>query len=134
MGASIPAGRYPLPSTLMMTVIPAQVAGVPNICVTCPRRVPQILGTAHLLGIERVFQMGGAQAIAAFAYGTRTVPRADRIVGPGSIYVAVAKKLLAGEVGIEVVAGPTEIFIIGADGDPPFLAARLVAPTQQRVW
>ncbi len=107
IAAYIPAGRYPLFSTLMMTVIPAQVAGVPDICVACPRPVPEILGVAYLLGVRRVFQMGGAQAIAAFAFGTRTVPRADRIVGPGSIYVAAAKKLLAGEVGIDFVAGPT---------------------------
>jgi len=133
IAAYIPAGRYPLPSTLMMTVIPAQVAGVPNICVACPRRVPEILGTARLLGVERVFQMGGAQAIAAFAYGTRTVPRADRIVGPGSIYVAAAKKLLAGDVGIDFVAGPTEILIIAADGNPGHLAADMLAQAEHDV-
>src|SRR5580700_12041315 len=130
VAAYIPAGRYPLPSTLMMTVIPAQVAGVPNICAACPRRVPEILGTAHLLGVQRVFQMGGAQAIAAFAYGTRSVPRADRIVGPGSIYVAAAKKLLAGDVGIDFVAGPTEILIVAAEGDPRHLAADLLAQAE----
>ena len=73
VAAYIPAGRYPLPSTLMMTVIPAQVAGVPNICVACPRAVTEVFGTARLLGVRHVFQMGGAQAIAAFAFGTRTV-------------------------------------------------------------
>jgi histidinol dehydrogenase len=130
IGAYIPAGRYPLPSTLMMTVIPAQVAGVPNICVACPRCVPEILGTAHLLGVRRVYQMGGAQAIAAFAYGTRTVLRADRIVGPGNIYVAAAKKLLAGDVGIDFVAGPTEILIISADGNPRHLAADMLAQAE----
>ncbi len=118
VAAYIPAGRYPLPSTLMMTVIPAQVAGVPHVCVACPRPVPEILGTARLLGVGDVFQMGGAQAIAAFAFGTRTVPKADRIVGPGNIYVAAAKKLLAGEVGIDFVAGPTEILIIAVEGNP----------------
>jgi histidinol dehydrogenase len=133
VAAYIPAGRYPLPSTLMMTVIPAQVAGVPNICVACPRRVPEILGTARLLNVERVFQMGGAQAIAAFAYGTRSVPRADRIVGPGSIYVAAAKKLLAGDVGIDFVAGPTEILIISADGNPRHLAADMLAQAEHDV-
>ena len=133
VAAYIPAGRYPLPSTLMMTVIPAQGAGVRNICVACPRRVPEILGTAHLLGVERVFQMGGAQAIAAFAYGTRSVPRADRIVGPGSIYVAAAKKLLAGEVGIDFVAGPTEILIVSADGNPRHLAADMLAQAEHDV-
>ncbi len=130
IGAYIPAGRYPLPSTLMMTVIPAQVAGVPNICVACPRPVHEILGTAHLLGVRRVYQMGGAQAIAAFAYGTRTVLRADRIVGPGNIYVAASKKLLAGDVGIDFVAGPTEILIISADGNPRHLAADMLAQAE----
>ena len=116
VAAYIPAGRYPLPSTVMMTAIPAQVAGVPNVCIACPKAVGEVFGTADLLGVHQVFQMGGAQAIAAFAFGTRTVPRADRIVGPGNIYVAAAKKLLAGEVGIDFIAGPTEIVIIaGAD-------------------
>ncbi len=130
IGAYIPGGRYPYPSTLMMTVVPAQVAGVTNICVCCPRPVDAVFGTAYLLGLRSVFQMGGAQAIAAFAYGTKTVPRADRIVGPGNIYVAVAKKLLAGEVGIDFVAGPTEILIIAADGDPRFLAADMLAQAE----
>ncbi len=130
VGAYIPGGRYPLPSTLMMTVVPAQVAGVTNICVCCPRPVDEVFGTAHMLGLRSVFQMGGAQAIAAFAYGTHTVPRADRIVGPGNIYVAVAKKLLAGEVGIDFVAGPTEILIIAAGGDPRFLAADMLAQAE----
>jgi histidinol dehydrogenase len=133
VAAYIPAGRYPLPSTLMMTVIPALVAGVPNICVACPHRVPEILGTAYLLGVRQVFQMGGAQAIAAFAFGTRQVPRADRIVGPGSIYVAAAKKLLAGEVGIDFVAGPTEILIVSADGNPRHLAADMLAQAEHDV-
>jgi histidinol dehydrogenase len=133
VAAYIPAGRYPLPSTLMMTVVPAQVAGVPNICVACPKPVTEIFGTARLLGVPNVFQMGGAQAIAAFAFGTRTVPKADRIVGPGNIYVAAAKKLLAGEVGIDFVAGPTEILIISADGDPRFLAADMLAQAEHDV-
>jgi len=90
VAAYIPAGRYPLPSTVMMTAIPAMVAGVPNVCVACPKAVGEVFGTAELLGVRQVFQMGGAQAIAAFAFGTRTVPRADRIVGPGNIYVAAA--------------------------------------------
>ena len=124
VAAYIPAGRYPLPSTLMMTAIPAQVAGVPNVCVACSRAVGEVFGTADLLGVHQVFQMGGAQAIAAFAFGTRTVPRADRIVGPGNIYVAAAKKLLAGEVGIDFIAGPTEILIIAGDGDPRHYAER----------
>ena len=133
VAAYIPGGRYPLPSTLLMTVVPAQVAGVPNVCVACPRPVDEVLGAARLLEVPRVFQMGGAQAIAAFAFGTRTVPRADRIVGPGNIYVAAAKKLLAGEVGIDFVAGPTEILIIAAEGDPAFLAADMLAQAEHDV-
>jgi histidinol dehydrogenase len=130
VAAYIPAGRYPLPSTLIMTAVPAQVAGVPNICVACPKPVQEIWGTAAWLGVPNVFQMGGAQAIAAFAFGTRTVPRADRIVGPGNIYVAAAKKLLAGEVGIDFIAGPTEILIVAADGDPRHLAADMLAQAE----
>jgi histidinol dehydrogenase len=133
VAAYIPSGRYPLPSTLLMTVVPAQVAGVRTVCVASPRPVTEVFGTAGLLGVEHVFQMGGAQAIAAFAYGTRTVPRADRIVGPGNIYVAAAKKLLAGEVGIDFVAGPTEILIISADGDPRHLAADMLAQAEHDV-
>jgi histidinol dehydrogenase len=133
VAAYIPSGRYPLPSTLLMTVVPAQVAGVPNICVASPRPVAEVLGTAALLGVRDVFQMGGAQAIAAFAFGTRTVPRAGRIVGPGNIYVAAAKKLLAGEVGIDFVAGPTEILIVAAEGDPRHLAADMLAQAEHDV-
>lgn len=133
VAAYIPAGRYPLPSTLMMTVIPAQVAGVPSICVTSPRPVPEILGTASLLGVRDVFLLGGAHAIAAFAYGTKTVPRADRIVGPGNIYVAAAKKLLAGEVGIDFIAGPTEILMIAREGEPAWIAADMLAQAEHDV-
>jgi histidinol dehydrogenase len=133
VAAYIPAGRYPLPSTLMMTVIPAQVAGVPSVCVTSPRPVPEILGTASLLGVDNVFLLGGAHAIAAFAYGTNTVPRADRIVGPGNIYVAAAKKLLAGEVGIDFIAGPTEILMIASEGEPEWIAADMLAQAEHDI-
>jgi histidinol dehydrogenase len=130
VAAYIPAGRYPLPSTVIMTVVPAKVAGVRNVMVATPRAVDEIFGTASMLQATHVFQMGGAQAIAAFAFGTKTVPRADRIVGPGNIYVAAAKKLLAGEVGIDFVAGPTEILIIAADGNPRWLAADMLAQAE----
>jgi len=133
VAAYIPGGRYPLPSTLMMTVVPAQVAGVPCVCACSPKPVDEVLGTASLLNVTRFFQMGGAHAIAAFAYGTRTVPRADRIVGPGNIYVAAAKKLLAGEVGIDFVAGPTEILMIAADGNPKWIAADMLAQAEHDV-
>ncbi len=128
--AYIPSGRYPLPSTVAMTVVPARVAGVGQILVCTPRPAPEIFGTARLLGATHVFQMGGAHAIAAFAYGTKTVPRADRIVGPGNIYVAAAKKLLAGEVGIDFLAGPSEILLIAADGDPRAIAADMLAQAE----
>ncbi len=133
IAAYVPAGRYPLPSTILMTAVPAQVAGVANICVASPKPVVEVWGTAAALGLTQVFEMGGAQAIAAFAYGTRTVPKVDRIVGPGNIYVAAAKKILAGEVGIDFVAGPTEILIIAAEGDPRFLAADLLAQAEHDV-
>ena len=129
--AYIPGGGYPLPSTLMMTVLPAQVAGVEVISVASPNPARQTLGTAGLLGVSNFFHMGGAQAIAAFAFGTETVPRADRIVGPGNIYVAAAKKLLAGEVGIDFIAGPTEILLISSSGgDPRLLAADMLAQAE----
>ncbi len=133
MGAYIPAGRYPLPSTLLMTVIPAQVACVQTICVTSPHPSAEILACADFLGIETIFRIGGAQAIAAMAFGTETVPKVDRIVGPGNIYVAAAKKLLAGEVGIDFVAGPTEIVIIADDADPRYIAADMLAQAEHDV-
>ena len=133
VAAYIPSGRYPLPSTVIMTVVPAKVAGVANIMVATPRPVDEIFGTASILKATHVFEMGGAQAIAAFAFGTKTVPRADRIVGPGNIYVAAAKKLLAGEVGIDFVAGPTEILIIASEGDPRWLAADMLAQAEHDV-
>jgi histidinol dehydrogenase len=133
MGAYIPAGRYPLPSTLLMTVIPAQVAGVGTICVTSPHPSAEILAVAKFLGVENIFKIGGAQAIAALAFGTATVPKVDRIVGPGNIYVAAAKKLLAGEVGIDFVAGPTEIVILAEDADPRYIAADMLAQAEHDV-
>ena len=133
VAAYIPGGRYPLPSTLMMTVIPAQTAGVKKISVASPGPSAETLGTAGRLGVDNFFHMGGAQAVAAFAFGTETVPRADRIVGPGNIYVAAAKKLLAGEVGIDFVAGPTEILVIAADGDPCHIAADMLAQAEHDV-
>jgi histidinol dehydrogenase len=130
VAAYVPSGRYPLPSTVLMTVIPAQVAGVPNICVASPKSAPLILGAAAQLGVRNAFQMGGAHAIAAFAFGTATVPRADRIVGPGNIYVSAAKKMLAGETGIDFVAGPTEIFLIAETGTPHHIAADMLAQAE----
>ncbi|HME07961.1 MAG TPA: histidinol dehydrogenase [Bryobacteraceae bacterium] len=133
MGAYIPAGRYPLPSTLMMTVIPAQVAGVRTICVASPHPSEEILAGCAVLDIGHLFRMGGAQAIAALAFGTASIPKVDRIVGPGNIYVAAAKKLLAGEVGIDFIAGPTEIVVIAAEGDPRYIAADMLAQAEHDV-
>jgi histidinol dehydrogenase len=133
VGCYIPSGRYPLPSTLLMTAILAQTAGVPRIVIASPKPTDEILGAAHLLGLKDVFRMGGAQAIAAMAYGTETVPRVDRIVGPGNIYVAAAKKLLAGEVGIDFIAGPTEIVILSAQGNPNVIAADMLAQAEHDV-
>jgi histidinol dehydrogenase len=133
VAAYIPSGRYPLPSTLLMTVIPAQVAKVPLVCAASPKPDATILGTAGFLKLTHFYQMGGAHAIAAFAYGTQTIPRADRIVGPGSIWVAAAKKILAGETGIDFVAGPTEILIIANEGNPVHLAADMLAQAEHDV-
>ncbi len=130
VGCYIPSGRYPLPSTLLMTAVPAQAAGVAKICVASPKPSVEILGCAHLLGLKNVFRIGGAQAIAAMAFGTATVPKVDRIVGPGNAYVAAAKKLLAGEVGIDFIAGPTEILILAPDGNPTTIAADMLAQAE----
>ena len=130
VGCYIPSGRYPLVSTLLMTAVLAQAAGVPRICITSPKPSNEILGCARLLGITEVYRVGGAQAIAAMAFGTSTVARVDRIVGPGNAYVAAAKKLLAGEVGIDFVAGPTEIMILAADGDAKVIAADMLAQAE----
>lgn len=133
VGCYVPSGRYPLPSTLLMTAVLAQTAGVPRICVTSPKPSIEILGCAHLLGITEFYRVGGAQAIAAMAFGTETISRVDRIVGPGNAYVATAKKLLAGDVGIDFVAGPTEILILAADGDARVIAADMLAQAEHDV-
>ena len=130
VAAYVPGGRYPLPSTVMMTAIPAQIAGVRRVAVASPRPAPQTLGTAAMLGLEEFYAVGGAQAIAAFAFGTESIPRVDRIVGPGNAYVAAAKKLLAGETGIDFVAGPTEIVLVFESGDPAALAADMLAQAE----
>ncbi|MCL4836754.1 MAG: histidinol dehydrogenase [Thermoanaerobaculia bacterium] len=130
VGAYVPSGRYPLPSTVVMTAVPARVAGVAEICVASPKPDDAILAAAAMSGATRLFAIGGAHAIAALAFGTETVPRVDRIVGPGNAYVAAAKRLLAGEVGIDFVAGPTEIAIVAAEGDPAWIAADLLAQAE----
>jgi histidinol dehydrogenase len=130
VGCYIPSGRYPLPSTLLMTAVLAQEAGVARIVVTSPKPTNEILGAARLLGLNDVFELGGAQAIAAMAYGTATIPKVDRIVGPGNIYVATAKKLLSSAVGIDFIAGPTVILILAAEGNPEIIAADMLAQAE----
>jgi histidinol dehydrogenase len=126
----VPGGRFPLPSTVLMSVVPAQVAGVKEISVTSPRPAAAVLVAADLLGIKKIYRLGGAQAIAAFAYGTKSVPRAAKIVGPGNNFVAAAKKIVARDCGIDFVAGPTELVMVGSRGHPDWIAADLVAQAE----
>jgi histidinol dehydrogenase len=135
VGCYVPGGRYPLPSTLLMTVIPAQVAGVKRICVASPRPGGVTMAAASFLGVHEFYRAGGAQAIAAFAYGTEEIPRVDKIVGPGNRYVTAAKKLVAFDCAIEFLAGPTEAVIIsisenGEEGDASCIASDLVAQAE----
>ena len=130
VGCYVPGGRYPLPSTLLMTVIPAQVAAVKRICVVSPQPRPGTLAAAALLGIREFYRVGGAQAIAALTYGTETIPRVDKIVGPGNVYVTAAKKLVAFDCSIDFLAGPTEIVIVAHRGKALMIASDLVAQAE----
>lgn len=130
VGCYVPGGRFPLVSTLLMTVIPAQVAGVNNIRVVSPRPSTEVLAAAAMLGVEEFYRVGGAQAIAALAYGTETIPRVDKIVGPGNSYVTTAKKLVAFDCSIDMLAGPTEVVIVSVKGKAAFIAADLVAQAE----
>src|SRR5713101_1168459 len=129
-GCYVPGGRYPLPSTLLMTVIPAQVAGVKDIRVVSPRPAPATLAAAALLGVREFYRIGGAQAIAALAYGTKSVPRVNKIVGPGNLFVTTAKKIVAFDCAIDFLAGPTEGLILCDAGEPSFVASDLVAQAE----
>jgi histidinol dehydrogenase len=131
VGVCVPSGRAPLPSSLVMTAVPAQVAGVRRIAVVTPSPDDSILAVARELGIDEVWEVGGAQAVAALAYGTETVGRVDRIVGPGNAYVTAAKLLVSSQVGIDLPAGPSEVLVI-ADGaaDPAVCAADLLAQAE----
>jgi histidinol dehydrogenase len=133
VGVYVPAGRYPLLSTMLMAVIPSQVAGVSEITIACPQPTSEMLGLAARLGITHILQVGGAQAIAAMAYGTETIARVERIVGPGNAYVAAAKKLVSSDVAIDFVAGPSEIVIIASDGNPTWIAADMLAQAEHDV-
>jgi histidinol dehydrogenase len=130
VGCYVPGGRYPLPSTLLMTVIPAQVAGVEQIRVLSPKPARATLAAAAFLGVHEFYRVGGAQAIAALAYGTNEIPRVDKIVGPGNRYVTAAKKMVAFDCGIEFLAGPTEAVFVSQDGDPSCIASDMVAQAE----
>lgn len=130
VGCYVPGGLYPLPSSLLMTAIPARVAGVDEVIAVCPRPHPAVLAAAVEAGIDRLFQIGGAQGIAALAYGTRTVPRVDKIVGPGNKWVAAAKALVSADCGIDFYAGPTEILIVTNSGPAEWIAADLIAQAE----
>jgi histidinol dehydrogenase len=118
---------------MLMAVIPAQVAGVREITIACPQPTSEMLGLAARLGITHILQVGGAQAIAAMAYGTESIARVERIVGPGNAYVAAAKKLVSSDVAIDFVAGPSEIAIIASDGNPVWIAADMLAQAEHDV-
>jgi histidinol dehydrogenase len=130
VGCYVPSGRYPLPSTLLMTVIPAQVAGVERIVVVSPKPAKETLAAAALLGVTVFYRIGGAQAIAALAFGTESIRRVDKIVGPGNWYVTAAKKMIAFDCAIDMLAGPTEIVVTSENGDPIGIAADLVAQAE----
>ena len=130
VGCYVPGGRYPLVSTLLMTVIPAQVAGVQNIRVVSPQPRAEVLAAAGMLGVREVYRVGGAQAIAALAYGTQSISPVDKIVGPGNLYVTAAKKLVSFDCAIDFLAGPTEVVIVSDAGRPEFIAADLVAQAE----
>jgi histidinol dehydrogenase len=130
VGCYVPGGRYPLPSSLLMTAIPARVAGVREIVAVCPKPDATVVAAALEAGVTRLLRLGGAHAIAALAYGTRTVPRVDKIVGPGNAYVATAKALVAVDCAIDFFAGPSEIAIVSAAGHPSWIAADLLAQAE----
>ncbi|MBZ5652127.1 MAG: histidinol dehydrogenase [Acidobacteriia bacterium] len=130
VGCYVPGGRYPLPSTVLMTVIPAQVAGVKEIRVVSPRPAQATLAAAAFLGVREFYRIGGAQAIAALAYGTKSVPRVNKIVGPGNLFVTTAKKIVAFDCAIDFLAGPTEALILCDHGEPSFIASDLLAQAE----
>jgi histidinol dehydrogenase len=130
VGCYVPGGRYPLLSSLLMTVIPAQVAGVPRIVVCSPRPAPETLAAAALLGVTDFYRIGGAQAIAALAYGTKSIAPVVKIVGPGNRFVTTAKKLVSFDCAIDMLAGPTEAIVVAENGNPAFWASDLVAQAE----
>lgn len=130
VGCYVPSGRHPLPSTLLMTVIPAQVAGVKRVVVVSPKPAPETLAAAHLLRVTEFYRLGGAHAVAALAYGTSSIPCVDKIVGPGNLYVTAAKRLVAFDSSIDMLAGPTEIVVTSERGNAAAIASDLVAQAE----
>jgi len=130
VGCYVPGGRYPLPSSLLMTAIPARVAGVREVVVVCPKPDPTVMLAALEAGVTRLFRLGGAHAVAALAYGTDRIPRVDKIVGPGNAYVAAAKGLVAADCAIDFFAGPSEIVVISSEGRARWIAADLLAQAE----
>ena len=133
VGCYVPGGRFPLPSSLLMTAVPARVAGVREIIAVCPRPEPAVMAAALDAGVTRLFRVGGAHAVAALAYGTDTIPRVDKIVGPGNRYVAAAKARVAADCAIDFYAGPTEIVVVAGPGRgtrAEWIAADLVAQAE----
>ena len=133
VGVYVPGGKASYPSTVLMNVIPAKVAGVKEIIMTSPigNDGAIILAAAHIAGVDRIFRVGGAQAVAALAFGTRTIPKVDKIVGPGNIFVATAKRMVFGEVNIDSIAGPSEILLLADDSaDPVHVAADMLSQAE----
>ncbi|HEU0265680.1 MAG TPA: histidinol dehydrogenase, partial [Geobacterales bacterium] len=135
VGIYVPGGKASYPSSVIMNAVPAKVAGVQDVVMTAPTPGgeinPHVLVAARLSGVDRIFRLGGAQAVAALAYGTETVPKVDKITGPGNIYVATAKKLVFGQVGIDMIAGPSEILVINdGSGEPAHVAADLLSQAE----
>ena len=130
VGLYVPGGKAAYPSSVLMNAVPAKVAGVRELIMASPNPNPLVLAAAALAGVDRVIGIGGAQAIAALAYGTKTIPRVDKIVGPGNAYVAAAKALVAPDCAIDFFAGPSEIAIVSSTGDPAWIAADLLAQAE----
>ncbi|NVN99707.1 MAG: histidinol dehydrogenase [Geobacteraceae bacterium] len=135
VGIYVPGGKASYPSSVIMNAVPAKVAGVPEVIMVAPTPDgeinPHVLVAARLSGVDRIFRIGGAQAVAALAYGTETIPKVDKITGPGNIYVATAKKLVFGQVGIDMIAGPSEILVINdGSGNPAHIAADLLSQAE----
>jgi histidinol dehydrogenase len=130
IGCYIPGGRFALLSTLVMTVVPARVAGVKRIIVVCPRPNPELLAAAALLGVTEIARIGGAQAIGALGYGTKSMPRVEKIFGPGNRFVTAAKQLVSSDCAIDLPAGPTEAIVFAVRGNPRWIAADLLAQAE----